>query len=192
MADLKKTKNSERNKVSARDLASLLRLRRRMGPEELIRFIQSLSDDKRLPKARGAPRMSRTRQGLLAALYDFRECKGHTTISAFANRLPRIVEIKYSRRTPPVYTSYKSVAALETDLRRGLRDDSKKDRLNMISTLIWWRFNHVNPLWGFYGGPRPHLLIMPKNPSEMIGWIDAAIKLSGVDERILRLQLSPN
>jgi hypothetical protein len=179
------------HKASTRDEATLLRLRRRMGQDGLIRYIQLLADEKAVPKRSGAPRMKRTRQGLLGALYLFSECQRHSTISEFASRLPGIVEIKYSRRIPPVYTVYKTPAALEADLRRGLRGDSEHDRRRMIDSLLFWRFVHVNPLWGFGCGSNPHLLISPKKPSRIIGWIDAAIKRSGVPEDAVRRRFQP-
>jgi hypothetical protein len=173
-------------KVSARDEATILRLRRKMGKADLIRYVQSVPDRKANRKPSGAPRMKRTRQGLLAALYLFRECQSHATISAFAGRLPQVAEIKYSRRVPPVYITYKSAAALETDLRRGLQVNSEKDRRTMVDALLFWRFFHVNPFWPFGCGPQPHLLITPKKPAEIIRWIDATIKLSGVPEDVVK------
>jgi hypothetical protein len=125
-----------------------------MGQHGLIRYIQSLSDKKVKRKPPGAPRMTRGRQGLLAALYQFRICQSHTTVSAFARRLPKVVEIKYSRRVPPIYITYKSPGALEADLRRGLQVDSEKDLRRMVDA--------------------------------MIGWIDAAIKLSGVPDHVIK------
>jgi hypothetical protein len=173
-------------KVSGRDEKTILRLRRKMGQHGLIRYIQSLSDKKVKRKPPGAPRMTRARQGLLAALYQFRICQRNTTVSAFARRLPQVVEIKYSRRIPPIYITYKSAGALEADLRRGLQVDSEKDLRRMVDAMLFWRFFHVNPFWPNVCGPRPHLLITPRKPAEMIGWIDAAIKLSGVPDHVIK------
>jgi hypothetical protein len=130
--------------------------------------------------------MSRSRQGLLAALYLCRICQSHMTVSAFAKRLPQVVEIKYSRRTPPVYITWKSDAALEADLRRGLQAASAKYCTVWVDFLLLWRFSHVNPHWGFGGGPQPHLHITPKKPAEMIRWIEALIKRFGLPEGVLK------
>jgi hypothetical protein len=107
---------------------------------------------------------------------------GQTSISAFAKRLPSIVEIKSSRRTPPNYTSIKSTGALEAELRRGIRESSSKDYLNMLDGLLGWRFAHVDPRWGFGVSGLPHLFVTPKKPIELIQWIDARIKASAVSE----------
>lgn len=111
----KKAPTKPTSRVSERDVATLTRLRNRLGPTALIKLIQS--DLQTLTKAgsisRGAPRMEPTRQCLLAVLYHSRLCKGHITIPAFAKRLERVVEIKYSRTTPPTYRSLISLGHLE-------------------------------------------------------------------------------
>jgi len=110
------------------------------------------------------------------------------SVSAFARRLPQVVEIKSSRKAPLVYTQPRSIAALEADLRRGLRmvlaDDAVLHR--MMEGLLWWRFNKVNPRWGFIISGPPYLAITPKRPAELLSWIDAAVKLTGNEESIKR------
>jgi hypothetical protein len=56
----------------------------------------------------------------------------------------------------------------------------------MVDAMLFWRFFHVNPFWPNVCAPRPHLLITPRKPAEMIGWIDAAIKLSGVPDHVIK------
>ena len=146
---MRKKKNANHvQRVSERDDATLTRLERRLGRHGLIEYLQSRPEPKPIKKSSGPPRVTRRRQCLLAVLYHCRLARGHTSISAFAKRLPSIVEIKSSRRTPPSYTSIKSTSALEADLRRGIRESSSKDYLNMLDGLLIWRFVHVNPEWG--------------------------------------------
>lgn len=80
------------------------------------------------------------------------------------------------------------------DLRRGLRENTDTDSTyqHMRGALFFWRFNHVNPKWGFYIGPLPHLLVTPKKPAELIEWIDIAIQQSGVKNLVeQRFKLKP-
>jgi hypothetical protein len=63
--------------------------------------------------------------------------------------------------------------------------------MDMMKGLVWWRFTHVNPVWGFAVSGRPHLLVTPRKPAELIAWIDAAIKVSGVPETLLKNALLP-
>lgn len=171
--------------VSDRDKTTLMRLRNRLGLRGLIRLLQSdLHPQRKVDGgSRGAPRTPPTRQCLLAALYHARLCKGHITIPAFAKRLDKVVEIKYSRRTPP---AYRSLISVEADLRRGLRVTDHKMYLNALSGLLFWRFAHVNAFWGYGVSGPPHLLITPRRPAELIEWIDASIRRSGVSEQSLR------
>jgi hypothetical protein len=173
--------------ISDRDRATLMRLRNRLGLNDLIRLLQSDPSPQRKAHggSRGAPRTNPTRQCLLAVLYHCRLCcKGHITIPAFAKQLDKVVEIKYSRRTPP---AYRSLVSLEADLRRGLRLKDHKMYHVAFSGLLFWRFTHVNASWGYYLYGPPHLLVKPKRPAELIEWIDAAIARSGVSEQSIRL-----
>lgn len=178
-----------RSQVSARDRATLKRLRNRLGLNGLMRLIQSDPQPQRKMDggSPGAPRTQPTRQCLLAALYHARLCKGPITIPAFAKRVDKVVEIKYSRRTPP---AYRSLISVEADLRRGLRVTDDKMYLRALSGLLFWRFAHVNASWGYYMSGPPHLLITPKRPAELIEWIDASIRSSGVSERVLREKIA--
>jgi hypothetical protein len=184
----KKANNPDRQTISVRDSVTLFRLLRRMGPQKLIKLVRSLPEPQPIKKSPGSPRMKRTRQSLLAVLYHCRMACGRTSISAFASRLPSIVEIRSSRRTPPIYASAKNKSALEIDLRRGIKRSSSKDKdyLDILYGLFFWRFNHVNPYWGFYASGPPHLLVTPKKPTELTKWIDATIKASGVPEDQIR------
>jgi hypothetical protein len=114
------------------------------------------------------------------------------TIPAFARRLTQVVEIKWSRTSPPTYASYKSQNALEADLRRGLRENSASNLADAFRCWIFWRTNHVNPTWGFMVGPNPHLIVTPKKPTELIDWIDAAIQAFGLEEQLVeRFKIDP-
>jgi hypothetical protein len=106
------------------------------------------------------------------------------TVPAFAKLLPRVIEIKWSRSSPPNYRTYKSQNGLEMDLRRGLHERAD-NIMDGVGSLVWWRFTFANGLWGFYIGPLPHLRVTPKKPSELIEWIDAAIQASGVTKEQL-------
>ena len=172
-------------KVSARDEKTILRLRRKMGQHGLIRYIQSLSDKKVKRKPPGAPRMTRATGPPRGALsiqdmpkaYDSFRFRETPTSSRRNQILPS--------HTPDLH--HVQVGwCLEADLRRGLQVDSEKDLRRMVDAMLFWRFFHVNPFWPNVCGPRPHLLITPRKPAEMIGWIDAAIKLSGVPDHVIK------
>jgi hypothetical protein len=151
-------------------------------------LISSIPDQKTANKPKGAPKIKRTRQCLLAALYHCRLCKSKMTIPAFARGLPKVVEIKWSRTSPPTYVTYKSQNALEADLRRGLRENTVSDWTDAFWGWIFWRTTHVNPKWGFQVGPNPHLLVTPKKPTELIDWIDAFIQAKGLEEVVERFK----
>lgn len=181
----KKSSTKLPSQVSDRDRATMTRLRKRLGVNGLIKLLQSdpQPDRKGASGSRGAPPTQPTRQCLLAILYHCRLCKGHITIPAFAKRLDKVVAIEYSRRTP---LAYRSLISVEADLRRGLRRADHKMYLVGLSGLLFWRFTHVNASWGYYFSGTPHLLVTPKKPAELIGWIDAAIERSGVSEQSIR------
>jgi len=174
--------------ISDRDRSTILRLRNRLGRDGLVQLVDSEPQLERKPGPRGAPRMHRTRQCLLAILYQCRLSKGQITIPAFARRLQKVVKIEYSRRSPPAYLTYGSLTSLEADLRRGLRETDRDAYLAGFSGLFLWRFNlnQLNERVGYYSFGSPHLRVTPKKPAELIGWIDAAIESAGFSEQAFR------
>jgi hypothetical protein len=171
--------------ISLRDQQTLSRLLRRIGRRNLIDFIETLPDAKTLKGKSGAPRTDGMRRAFLAVLYLCRLSKGPVSIPVFARRIQQVVDIRYSRRLPPNYTQSKSVEALERDLRRGLSEDAGNTLSGIVHGLVWWRFNHVNPRWGFTASSgRTHLRIEPKNPAELVSWIDGAIARAGVRDEL--------
>jgi hypothetical protein len=178
--------------ISARDQAALVRLRRRFGEAGVRDILRSLPESPRKHSG-GAPRMRSTRQCLLAFLYYCKCCKDPpVSVAFFAQNVGKVVEIKYSRRTPPNHISHKTIPALETDVRRGLKKISEKDYRDAVAGLLWWRFIHVNPRWGFgFSGP-PLLTVIPKKPETMIAWIDAAIRSAGASPELVSQQYQKN
>jgi hypothetical protein len=173
--------------ISARDKAALIRLRRRFDMRELLEIIQSLPDRNVVDGGAPPTPARRTRQCLLAFLYFCRCCcEGHISVHQFANYLDRTVEIKYARRIPLNYKTAKTLDALEKDIGRGLQEVASKDYKLAVAALLWWRFIHVNPRWPILISGRPQLLITPKQPTKLIRWIDAAIKLAGNSPELIK------
>jgi hypothetical protein len=133
--------------------------------------------------SRGAPRVSPTRQCLVAALYHCRLCKGHISIPAFAKLVEQVVKIEYSHTSPPVY---RSASGFEADLRRGLHRTDDNACEAAFAGLWLWRFEprepDVDARVGYYcfAPPHSHLRIRPKRPDILIEWIDAAIESAGL------------
>ena len=171
--------------ISARDQAALVRLRRRFGEAGVLDILRSLPESPQKHSG-SAPRMRSTRQCLFSIFILLQVLQRSASFVAFfAQNVGKVVEIKYSRRTPPNHISHKTIPALETDIRRGLKKISEKDYRNAVAGLLSWRFIHANPRWGFgFSGP-PLLMVIPKKPETLIAWIDAAIRSAGASPELV-------
>jgi hypothetical protein len=85
-----------------------------------------------------------------------------------------------------MYIENKTIAALETDIRRGLQEMSGKDGRVVVEALLWWRFIHINPRWPFVLSGPPQLLMTIKQPAKLVEWIDAAIVSAGASADLLK------
>jgi hypothetical protein len=173
--------------ISKRDEAALIRLRRRFGESGVLDILRSLPDRDVTKRSTGPSRTKRTRQCLLAFLYQCRCCESSPiSIARFARYLSATVEIHCARLIPPNYKAIKSLAALEKDIARGFQETSSQDFRVAVEALVAWRFIHVNPRWPFLISGRPQLLITPKQPAKLIAWIDAAIKTAGASPELIK------
>jgi hypothetical protein len=65
-----------------------------------------------------------------------------------------------------------------------LEDPDEELISQMIYNLLWWRFMHVNPTWGFLIGGGSHLMFQPRRPQQLFKWIDDFLVASGERDRV--------
>jgi len=171
----KKKSYPHRPQVSHRDMQTLSRLVRRIGPEAINQLIAKVQQEPIISKKRGSKKQPPLRHSLLAALYYLRCYRSPVTTRYFSRAIYRIVRIRYARsfrEAGPSWTESKNVTALEQDLRRAFSECDEKSMIQMIYALIWWRFTTVNPRWGFMYASGAHLIFEPRRPNELFRWID--------------------
>ena len=153
--------------IRARDRKTLSRIVQDQGPEAVAELVKQVPLE---TSNRGAKKRVPLRHSMMAALYLFRRGGNHFPIRKFARDLNRCVSLRYARSVwseGPNYTEHKNLTALEQDLRRALSVRDERTMLDMLSSVISWRFTTVNPRWGFYVFAGAHLLFEPRQPAEL-------------------------
>jgi hypothetical protein len=159
--------------MSPRDRASYRRLLRKYG-DALLEQERSLFVSTSQPRV-GAPKVSKSQQPLLVALYVARYCRRPITIRAAAAEIYDTVEIKVIRphkKGGATFRNIKSVGALYEELRVGLKSHDQKLLAAMFYGLIMWRRSCVFPGAGYCIGT---LNLLPRNLTRLCLWIDALI-----------------
>lgn len=181
--------------ISNRDQETLLRLTKRLGVNELIDHVRALENQTSKPRARGPRQLPQIPHSVMAALhYCWQQHKEGRcgTISDFQRELGRVAEIKYSRtdpgldQLPDLTRIHKNRKAFGAYLNRAdwkqPTNRPNSDLRNLLRFLMVWRFGALEHgttwktqgIWGMHKGG-PYFRIEPKNPRELIKWIDAAI-----------------